>query len=191
MSWLGKIKSASAKKIMQVHKETLHDTDRFICDRYELHLVLEGTVQGYSLGFQINASQLGVASTVFYWHYEESELEKARKTFNTVKKISAKLSDQFRYENLPFSLTGPMFKHHLCGVDIAHQEKTGIYVFDRSTMIRNEPDWRETIYGSRYPKSEYAVMKDGWINADEGSKEISQTGDTTRSRVYRLTNPKG
>lgn len=163
------------------HHDLFADLDRYSSDRMEAYTQLRETTAGYDVSFQVNAAQLGIASYVHYWHYTHEELPQARKTFNQLKKISREISQKVEYEKIPFSVIGPIFRTKLYGIDDDHKESSGLPTFNEAIHVQYEPDWRETIYGNRYPG--HNITNLNHLNANTEEIRQIKTEKIGRDRV--------
>ncbi len=159
------------------------DRNRYETDRSDITLAMRENEEGYSISCMVYASHVGVAAYVQYWHYKEDEFEQAIKTFNRVKRVSAKMGHEVDHAHIPMSVIIPMFRSGLQDIDIGHRERSGVYNFNQSLEVATESDWRTTIYGPRYPTHYVGALHSNW-NIDEKSKEIALTGGTNRSKVF-------
>ena len=149
MSWL-----KLAQKFDHIISETslsIHDIDRYRTDKYECYVSLVKSATSYDIGFQVNSSQLGVASNVEYWHYKLNELNQAKKTYNTVAQETRAVVKKSEVQKTPFALYGPKFRAAMRNVDPDHKDISGIYHTNKNIKNPLADDWRETIYGPRYP----------------------------------------
>lgn len=161
------------------------DIDRVASDRYTVTLTLQGNKLGYFLGCLVSAGQLGIAAYVEYWYYKHDELKQARSTFKSIKEQMLKVKQQIEVEKLPYCLIRPYFTDAVRQVDVEHKERSGIDIFNRFQLNDVERDWRETIYGNRYPGTRKpSSLGDGWINLDEESQQVETQG-SGRKKVYR------
>lgn len=142
----------SGKHVIYDEHINIADTDRYASDRFDCYISLAETHLGLNVSLQINAAQLGIASSVMYWFYEFSEREESIKTFKTLVDGAHKISDKVEYEIIPFANIGPMIRHMAIDVDVEHREQTGIFSVKNSFHNQVEPDWRVSIYGNRYPE---------------------------------------
>jgi hypothetical protein len=168
----------------QDYQSSFADCDRYQSDRYELMISLRETDKRYSIGCQVNSTQLGVASYVQYWHYNKDEFSESKNTFSRIKKISIRLKNEIEHGDIPMSIILPMFRSGMQEIDIAHKENTGIYSYNKSQEVEKAPDWRETLYGLRYPGHDIGIVSDSW-NTDEQDKEIEVTGENNRNKMYK------
>lgn len=161
------------------------DIDRVASDRYMITLTLQGNKHGYFTGCLVSQGQLGLAAYVEYWYYEQNELNKARKTFQTIKDRMLKVKEEIEVEKLPYALIRPFFTKAVRDVDVEHKERSGVANFNEFMVTDVEKDWRETIYGPRYPDiRKPSSLGDGWINLDEESQSVETKG-TGRKKVYK------
>ncbi len=142
----------SGKHVIYDEHINIADTDRYASDRFDCYISLAETHLGLNVSLQINAAQLGIASSVMYWFYEFSERDKAVLALNRLVDGTKKISDRVEYERIPFANIGPMIRHMAIDVDVEHREQTGIFSVKNSFHQQIEPDWRVSIYGNRYPE---------------------------------------
>ncbi len=109
----------------------------------------------------------------------------AKDTFSKIKKSAREVRDRIEYERIPFALIRPMFRTRMDDVDTAHKESTGVVGYIYYMDVPNAPDWRETIYGLRYPTRSTSPLGVNWINKDEQSKSIETGGKSSRSKTFR------
>ncbi len=160
------------------------DVDRYATDKYLANLTLQETDRLYSIGFQMYNYQVGITGAVQYWHYEKNELAEAKKTFKELKKVLAKTMSDIEFHRPPMAVITPMVRAAFQPVDLGHKERSGNYFYNWFEELPKESDWRTTLYGNRYPLPVIQTIEAFW-RADDGSKEITVEGTSSRSRVLR------
>lgn len=184
--WSMDLQKTAAKYEKLDHHGIFADVDRYVSDRLECYISMRGSITGYDVAFQVNASQLGIASYVQYWHYQNNEFELAKKTFEAAKEVNKKIIADVEYNKIPFACIGPMTRAALKNIDVEHKEKSGVVQFNTSLRYDNDAaDWRETIYGNRYPGHDIANQTGKVINTKETSKQIETSGKG-RFKSYKL-----
>lgn len=182
----------TTKDSVEIHYG-IQDVDRVTTDRFECYISLLRTITGYDVGFQINAGQLGIASNVHYWHYRMNEEKQARKTLSEISKVSKEFISSYENDKVPFSIIGPKIRSLLRHIDHDHREGTGVFLVQESFGLPVEPDWRETIYGNRYPLPTTGNIADGdfspkqtFKQEKQKSQQISIDSPHSRSAQYSL-----
>ena len=191
MSWF---KEAQNKNVVAETTLMIHDADRYRTDRYELYISWIKTLSSHDIGFQINSSQLGVASNVEYWHYPLEERNAASKTYYKVAERVRKVVDKIEGQNMPFSNYGPELRAALRDIDPDHKDLSGIYHVNKNVKTETEADWRRSIYGPRYPSTPaIGNIKDGYFAtqpayAHEVEKKNLSSEGTGRKKQWKLHN---
>jgi hypothetical protein len=160
----------------------LQDLDRFATDRFGCYVSFGKTITGYDLSFQINAAQLGIASSIYYWHYKDSEEKQARKTASEIRKLVKQFVDQQQDDKAPFANIGPNVRAMLQDVDPQHREGTGVFLVQESFRLPFEKDWRETLYGNRYPGHVTSNVGDGEFAVTQTRYQEEQKSQTFEVR---------
>ena len=171
----------------EVYQDQFLDIDRYASDEYTMSIALKQDVAGYSVGALVTASMVGVASYMEYWHYSPDEKEAATKTFHTIKDRMIEVRKKMEIERCPQALLRPMCRAAMQEIDLEHKEKYGVFHVNARMLTDTAPDWRETLYGNRYPAIG-AIDTQGPVkfNSDESSQEIQLEGKSSRDRVYKL-----
>lgn len=160
------------------------DVDRYATDKYFADLTLQETDKMYSLGFQMYNYQVGITGAVLYWHYDKDEFDRAKRTFKKAKAALRKTMRDIEYYRPPMAVITPMVRAALQPIDIAKKERSGQYFYNWFETLPKEPDWRESLYGNRYPGNVIQPMDAFW-NIDEQGKSIVSQGTSSRNRVLR------
>jgi hypothetical protein len=161
----------------------LCDVARYSSDRYEIDINLRETFDGYSTGCLILHSHIGVASYTRYWHYNKNEYETASKVFDTISKIATEIRDEIQKNKIPPSNLGGMFRDGLKDVDNIHKETSGIPWVNNAHSLDYESDFRESIYGSRYPTPDDNNLSLIYKHPQEETKQINDS-KSGRNKTY-------
>ena len=161
----------------------ISDIDRYSTDKYAANLTLQETDKTYSIGFQINNAQIGIAGTTQYWHYPKNKLKEAKSTFNELKTVLHEALVDISYHRPPMALIAPMIRSVISSIDILHRERGIKSSYDFGDYTKFTPDWRETIYGNRYPDISQKIV--AFERNDEEAKAIQiEGGNSSRSRIF-------
>lgn len=167
------------------YTRTIADSDRYTTDRYVLSISIRNVKDGHAVSFQITNSQLGISGYVHYWNYKEDEAAAAKKTYNELTKIADTLANQVEYDRVPMAVINAMGRSAVDKVDVPHKERSGVVHFNwYTTDVEKASDWRETIYGKRYPTPGLSAIHDNWNDGDKSSKITKE--NVGRNAVYRF-----
>lgn len=166
------------------HTILIPNHDRYGSDSQRIWVFKSANKNEMSVVFELRNERDGILSYSEFWQFKDSEEILANRLYSDLIKIGYGLKEQVEYEHIPIALVAPMFKKAFRGIAISHKEKSNIYGFNWSMEEPYESDWRETIYGARYPdpKSPGAIGE-GWINSPETSKTINSDG-ALRGKTY-------
>ena len=124
---------------------------RYVCDSQTVKIFMTKTSNKYAVSLITNHTYLGTAGWSIFWSFGLDEKKEAEKTFKEVSAISRETTAEFIMEETPtvllHSVLRQKFKHLERG-DVVRTNNPNInYSYD----LHYEPDWRKSIYGTRYP----------------------------------------
>jgi len=185
-SAISMIKVASKNFVSEHESILVPDIDRYISDDYAINVALQETDNRYSVGIYITNYKVGISGYQQYWHYKKDEYTEARQTYNQIHKIVKGVATMIVERAIPHPLIKPFVRKQLNTIDMEHKEKSGIPVYNwYTTEAEKADDWRDTIYGGRYPNQTYLEpMNYNW-NEDEKGKTIKTQGSSSRNTTYR------
>lgn len=160
------------------------DVDRYATDKYFANLTLQETEKRYSIGFQMYNYQVGITGSVQYWHFDKSKLKQAKKTYKEAKNALTKIMKEIEYHRPPMAVITPMIRKVLQPIGLEHKERSGNYFYNWFEELPKEGDWRQTLYGERYPDPSIQSIGQFW-RVDEKGKAIVTEGNNSRRRVLR------
>jgi hypothetical protein len=178
--------------IEEEYHDAFADTDRVYTDRYDITISLRRDINGFSIGALVNSGMIGPASFNEYWHFTQDESKTAKQTFKQVKETVVAMKQFIEKTFLPHVLIRPMLIDAMRDIDVEHKAKTGVYLHNRSLLMRLEPDWRRTLYGPRYPHppSTDCVLGADFgknINVEDEPRIITvENAGNPRKRVYKM-----
>jgi len=133
----------------------IRKNDRNASDTYRIWITKSGNSQGNSLALEVKAERDGMLAYSNIWKYADSELPLMEKTFDALVKISKDIKSRVEQEQIPTALIGPMFKNSTKFLSKDNQQGSrGVMNYRYSLQEPNEQDWRQTLYGNRYPSLE-------------------------------------
>ena len=129
----------------------LFDVKRYNMDSYSIRISISKTYDKYATSIVVNNEFLGGLSWSVFWSYELNEFSDAKKTFAKLNDISKNTLTKMVDEEIPTSILFPMLKSATEDVDPMGRVSTYIPSINYSRRYPTSPDWRENIYGKRYP----------------------------------------
>jgi hypothetical protein len=155
MAWYNLIKYAENinLKDQKGFQEYFGDIQRYGVDAYDCRVYVTRTEDKITVSLTLTCSMQGLVMYQKFWKYDLNEWEKAKKTFEEVKKAAKKVLNDFRTNETPNPLLWTYIKDAIHDIDQEHLPQSnipwGTYIKD----IRSEKDVRSQLYGTRYPKN--------------------------------------
>lgn len=169
--------------ISQMKQVNAPDIDRYISDDYTITISFQETKRQTSVGLYMTNTKLGTCGYQEYWHYDKSDQARAKTTYETLQKASQEIVTEIQEKHIPYVLIQPYLRNRLDTIDPQFKEKSGVEQFNWYTMnVEKAKDWRDTLYGNRYPDRFVENMQVSW-NEEEKSKGVTTT-KSGRDTVY-------
>lgn len=133
----------------------IRKNDRNASDSYRVWITKSANYQGLSLALEVKAERDGMLAYSNMWKFSEPEFPLMEKTFNSLIDISKNIKMQVESEQIPTALIGPMFKNGIQSLSKNNREGSrGVDNYRRNLDEPIEYDWRQSLYGNRYPSLE-------------------------------------
>lgn len=132
----------------------LGDYQRWVVDAYTASAYLTKTNYKISVAITVNKVHLGTIMLQMFWKYSLDEESAARKTYKEICKALNKIFGELADQEAPSALYESMIRHDCGQIDKEHIAKTTIPHINWAQDVKYERDWRNSIYGNRYPKPE-------------------------------------
>lgn len=160
MAWFKQAKSKTSTvpefensgKMQESWQTNLGDYQRWVVDAYTASAYLTETKYKITVGITVNKVHLGTVMFQTFWKFKHNEMDKAKKTYKQVKEAVAKIFDELADTESPSSLYESMIRHDCHNIDVEHREDSTIPQGNYIKRYQAERDWRNSIYGTRYPK---------------------------------------
>lgn len=163
----------------------IHDIDRYTSDDIAINIAMQETKNRYSVGIYSINYKVGVSGYHEYWHYDKTQRDKALDTYHKVVDITKKVVEEIEIEEIPFALSKPYLMARLYKIDPGHKERSGVISFNwYATENMPEEDWRQTLYGGRYPGSRYLERMNHTWNSTENSSNIEANGKGRKKNYH-------
>ena len=131
---------------------TMFDLQRYVMDAYTIRISISESKEKVAVAVVINHAFLGSMGWNRYWTFEKSDFAKAKKLYNQIKKIVVQTMSDFVDDETPTSVFWPILSDKLDDLDMEDNVSTNIPYVNYSRRYKTSPDWRQNIYGNRYPK---------------------------------------
>lgn len=131
----------------------IRKNDRTASDSYRVWITKSANYQGTTLTLEVKAERDGMLAYSRSWKFAQSDLPHLENTFDALVDISKTIKNRVEQEQIPTALIGPMFKNsttHLSPDN--HEGSRGVPNYRYSLEEPIEYDWRQTVYGKRYPE---------------------------------------
>lgn len=139
----------------ETYQQDFYDYQRWVVDAYEIKSALTETKKFISISLMIYNWHNGIMRYQEFWKYPLSEKDRAKKTYD---KIIEKIKETFTMftegieESAPNSLVVSQLRAKVWGIDQERLARTNIpSVNYYHQYVTPEADWRQSIYGNRYP----------------------------------------
>ena len=102
------------------------------------------------------------------WVYPKEERKRATKTYNRVVNVIEDLKMDVEDDEMPTPSVQGKAREELRYVDIDRKKPTNNPVHQAARHEAGEPDWRNSLYGNRYPQQVVNISNNGTINITNG-----------------------
>ena len=156
MNWLNRtiIKTALSSGNQDQWADDFGDFQRYMIDAYRLKVFRTKTNNKISVSFLLYADFVGTVMFQVFWQFKKNEEEISRKTFKEVVSAVEGMVKTFIQEEIPTPNLTPALRSILWKIDNEHIAKSNNPNINYSYRVDYADDWRKSLYGTRYPKSE-------------------------------------
>jgi len=102
------------------------------------------------------------------WVYPKKEMKRSIKTFNRIVNVLEDLKLDVEDDDTPTPTIQGMAREELRFVDIDRKKETNNVSLEASKRESDNGDWRQNIYGNRYPQQTVTINNSGTININNG-----------------------
>lgn len=136
------------------NRSNLYDVQRYVMDSYAVKTALSKTKNKITVSIFVNHGFLGSLAFNKYWTYDFSEWEEAIKLYKQINEVSQETVEKFVDEEITTTVFWPILKFELDKLQPERNAATNIPWVNYSRYYQEDdnPDWRQNIYGPRYPK---------------------------------------
>lgn len=129
------------------------DVQRWKTDAIQVRAYLSKTFYKITVSLDVWNAHNGELEWQEFWRFGLKDMKKAEKVYDDVCDKTAEVVDKFVMEEIPTTLVHAYLRHELRKMHPAIA-KSNIPNINYSYQINYEPDWRKTLYGTRYPSPE-------------------------------------
>jgi hypothetical protein len=138
-------------------EETFGDYQRYVCDAYDVKTYYTTLSNRIAIAINIYNMTTGGCQYQQFWTYSSKEGSRAKATYkeinDKIKEVVAHYTEIEEYS--PNSMIVSTLKAATWEIDRAGRARSNIpwinYAIDKASY---EEDWRQSIYGGRYPKND-------------------------------------
>lgn len=133
---------------------SLYDVQRYVMDSYAVKTSISKNSRRITVAIFVNHAFLGSLAFNKYWNFEFDEWKKAIQMYKDINKISQDTIEEFVDQEITTTVFWPILKFKLDKLEPERNIATNIPWVNYSRYYDQDdnPDWRENIYGKRYPK---------------------------------------
>ncbi len=146
-SWLSNKKSSSIRKRAFEFINTESNRDTYLCE-----LLMRKIANKYKIKLTHYSGILDYAAFEAIWSFDTSQESVASRVFETLSYTLEGIKENYNRTMMPAGMLTPMIREAVKPVAESNQFKTNILSLDEGTKVGGEIDWREAIYGQKYPK---------------------------------------
>ena len=131
----------------------LFDVQRYVMDSYSTKTSISKTKTKITVSILTTHGFLGSVAFNKYWTFSFNEWKEAIKTYEKVNEIIQNTIEEFVDEEITSTVFWPILKFKLDEIDPERNTATTIpwVNYSRYYSQDDNPDWRQNIYGNRYP----------------------------------------
>lgn len=127
------------------------DVQKYVMDSYSLRTSISKTKNHIKVTTTISHSMIGGLAFYMYWSYPLTEGKEALKTYDEINKIIKEVTTEMIEDGSPTAILYPMLREKWHKIDPEHEAKSNVPCVNYANRMLVEPDWRKSLYGTRYP----------------------------------------
>lgn len=131
--------------------EELGDVQRYLTDPYECRVYATTGADKITVSITLVHVFMGVVSWQDFWKFGKHESAAAKSTFKKVSAIAKKVVDDFTDGSKPTQLLHTYLREETRFIDVEHKPESRIPSIDWAREQKGVTDWRNSLYGNRYP----------------------------------------
>ena len=102
------------------------------------------------------------------WVYPKKEIKRAIKTYNRIVNVLEDLKIEVEDDDTPTPTIQGLAREELRFIDIDRKKPTNNVSTEAAKREAGNGDWRENLYGNRYPQQTVQINNSGVININNG-----------------------
>ncbi len=183
-----KMAKNKTNKVDREYAILIRNNDRYRSDTHRVSIYKSAHLEGISIALELKNERDGMLAYSDYWHYEDNENRIANRLFDKLVEISEDIKVNTEQLLIPVSLISPTFKTATINLDQPHREKSTAVNYNYRAEEPNETDWRETLYGPRYPYPKSpGVFRRHFAHTDESKFPVSDGDGRKKVYTYRYS----
>ncbi len=164
-NWYNKnlIKTASYDyKGQDIDTQDLADAQRYVLDSYVIKIAKTKNNNKITASLLVTNGYFGEIIWNYYLIFDKNEEGKANSAYKHLKAVTKTTLAQFVEEEIPTSLIHAYIRADLHDYMPEHIAKTHIPIQNYARSIPPVKDWRQSLYGNRYPEYKEKSFKQGY-----------------------------
>lgn len=133
--------------------DSIGDAQRYSYDPYDCRVFITKMANKITVSITLMHYFMGGVMWQDFWHFEPGQYKSAKKTYNSVKKAAHDVFNQFQGRTIPTALVHSYLREAVRFIDPEARPTTRIPYIDWSREQPGVSDWRNSIYGNRYPET--------------------------------------
>ena len=163
-------------KSQEINKIEFGDTMRYTMDSHDINITLNKTDEEIIVSVTMGSAYVGTYILDSFWSFDLGEEERSRKLYGALSDKIKPVLTRFVKERIPTSLLSPFIRKIISELNVSDYVKTNIPIINYSYDLPLEADWRETIYGKRYPKYKEKSFKQHLNSSIYSDKDNAPSG---------------
>jgi len=158
-------------KSQETDKIEFGDIMRYTMDSHDINVAMNKTDEEIIVSLTMGSSYVGTYILDCFWSFTFGEESKAKTLYGEISNTIKPILKRFVKERIPTSLLCPFIRKAVVSLNKSDYIKTNIPIINYSYDLPLEEDWRETIYGQRYPKYKEESFKQYLNNSIYSGKD--------------------
>lgn len=136
-------------------EDAMGDIQRYSYDPYTVR-IYKTIVADEKITLALTLSHIWSGGIVWqdFWCFRINEKQKAQTTYQKVTKAADTVFQEFRSNEIPNNLLHTYLREAVRFIDLEHKPTSRIPYIDWAREQNGVADWRNSIYGTRYPIAE-------------------------------------
>ncbi len=150
MSWYKQAKQTS-------WNQSIGDSVRYTIDAHEVKVAMTELPTRTTVSLTLLHASFGTIMWQEFWSYKKGE-DGAKATYDKVAALTKRVVDKFVADATPSPMLHSYLREEVRHLDAEHKPSTRIPSVNWARQQDGVQDWRQSIYGTKYPSSEIEMF---------------------------------